>query len=373
MSQIKSVFGAYAEQLQVVVDTNLEAFETPAYPRFLDMGLPQMGLTYATAVGKSRIEGAASVVAHGSESPLRSRPTLDKYTGEVAAIKVKRKMKEDDYRNWLTIQGMNVSDEAKLNMIIRLIWEDVKMVTNSVNSRIDYMLGQALSTGVISLNTTTNPDGVVPGDIDLLVSNKMAADEALGTDAANRLWTDALKATATPITDIQYLTRLAWKTYGVRLGKMIMTPEKFWILQNNTQVQNYLKATFGIQSGNFQPSLANINGFLASQSLPIIELFDVRTAVEKSGVITAVDAWNDKKYVAFVPDGKLGVLHNALAIEQISPVANVSYALANNILISKWSQTEPFGEFTRGEIAAFPGLEVAESMFIVNTEDRTTF
>lgn len=373
MGQIKSIFGAYAEQLQLLVDTNMDAFKGTTWPKYLDMGTPQMSLTYATAIGRSRIEAAASVVAHGSEAPLRSRLNLEKVNGEVAAIKVKRKLDEQEYRNWLTIQSLNVPDEAKKTQIIKLIWEDIAYATDSVNSRIDYMLGQALSTGVISLNTTTNPDGVIPGDIDLLVDHKIATTAAFATNNANRLWTDALKATATPITDIQYLTRLAWKTYGIRLTRMIMTPEKWWILQNNTQVQDYLKGAFGVTSGNFQPTLANVNGFLQSQGLPIVELFDVKTGTEKSGVITARDAWADKKYICFVGDGMLGRLHNAMAIEQIAPVAGVSYATANNILLSKWSETEPFGEYTRGEIAAFPGLEVANSMFIVNTEHQTTF
>jgi hypothetical protein len=270
---------------------------------------------------------------------------------------------------------MNVSDEAKKQQIINLIWEDVKFVTDSVNARIDYMVGQALSKGVISLNTTTNPDGVVPGDIDLLVSYKQATNDAFATGGtANRLWTDDLKATATPITDIQYLTRKFWKDYSIKFGRILMSPEKLWILLNNEQVQNHLKGSAGIVTG--QDALFSLNGlnaYLRAQGLPVIELIDIRVATEKDGKLTTVDPWADKKYITFVPDGDLGIIHNSLSIEQISPVQGVDYATANNVLVSKWSQTEPFGEYTRGEIAAFPGLEVASQMCIVNTEDLTTF
>jgi hypothetical protein len=373
-NRVRSIFGSYAEQLQVLVDTNLDAFKQPLFPRYFSMGTPQMGLTYATAIGKSRIEAAASVVAHGSEAPLRSRAGLEKLSGEVAAIKVKRKMDEQEYRNWLTIQAMNVSDEAKKQQIINLIWEDVKFVTDSVNARIDYMVGQALSKGVISLNTTTNPDGVVPGDIDLLVSYKQATNDAFDHgNTANRLWTDALKATATPITDIQNLTRKFWGN-GIKFGKILMSPEKLWILLNNEQVQNHLKGSAGIVTG--QDALFSLNGlnaYLRAQELPVIELIDIRVATEKDGKLTTVNPWADKKYITFVPDGDLGIIHNSLSIEQISPVQGVDYATANNVLVSKWSQTEPFGEYTRGEIAAFPGLEVASQMCIVNTEHLTTF
>lgn len=373
-NRVKSIFGSYAEQLQVLVDTNLDSFKETFFPKYFSMGTPQMGLTYATVIGKSRIEAAASVVAHGSEAPLRSRAGLEKLSGEIASIKVKRKMDESEYRNYLTMQAMNVSDEAKKQQIINLIWEDVKYSTDSVLSRIDYMVCQALSKGVVSLNATTNPDGVVPGDIDLLVDNKLATNDAFNHDnTEDRRWLADNSGTATPLTDIRYLVREAWKK-GIRFGKILMTSEKLWILLGNDEVQEHLKGSLGIVSG--QDALFSLNGlnsYLAAQKLPIIELVDVRIAVEKNGVLSTVDPWDDEKYVTFVPDGELGKIHNSIAIEQISPVAGVDYAVANNVLVSKWSQTEPFGEYTRGEIAAFPGLEVADQMYIVNTEHVSTF
>jgi hypothetical protein len=374
-NRMKSLFGTYAEQLQVLVDTNLDKFKDPLWNKYFSLGIAQTGLTYATAIGRSRIEAAASVVAHGSEAPLRSRAALERLNGEVASIKVKRKMDESEYRNWLTVQAMNVSDEAKKTQLIQLIWDDVKYVVDSVNARLDYMTAQALSTGYVKISADTNPDGVIPGNIDMMVKARWATNSAFNTSSAsNRLWTDTNRTTATPLTDIRYLTRLAYKDYGIAFGKMLMSPEKLWILLNNQQVQQHLAGSVGIVSGqDALYSLNNLNGYLAGQGLPIIELVDVRTGIEKSGVITTVDPWEDKKYIAFVPSGNLGIIHNALAVEQISPVASVNYATANNILVSKWAQTEPFGEYTRGEIAAFPGLEQADNIIIANTEHLTTF
>jgi hypothetical protein len=374
-NRVKSIFGVYAEQLQVLVDTNLDAFKKPLFPRFFSMGIPTNTLSYATAIGRSRIEAAASVVAHGSEAPLRSRAGLEKLSGEVAAIKVKRKMEESEYRNWLTLQAMNVSDEAKKQQIIKLIWDDIAYVTDSVNARIDYMVAQALSKGIVDLSVTTNPDGIVPGEIDLLVNKKLAVDVAFGgSTGSTRTWTDANKSTATILTDIQYITRKALDEYGISLGKILMTSEKLYIILNNAQIQNHLKGAAGIVTGQDALfSRNNLNGLLSYLSLPTIELIDLRVGVESNGSITVVNPWPDKKYVSFVPAGQLGVIHNALALEQFNPVKTVDYATANNVLISKWAQTEPFGEFTRGEIAAFPGLEAADQMFLVNTEHQTTF
>lgn len=363
--RVKSIFGSYAEQLQVFVDTNLEKFKAPFFSKYFAMGTPQMGLTYATAIGRARIEAAAAVVAHGSEAPLLSRAGLEKLSGEVAAIKIKRKMDEQEYRNWMVFQAMNVSDAAKRDQIISLIWGDVKAVTESVSSRLDIMAAQALSTGSIKLNITTNKTGIIPGTIDLLVTHKIASNDAFAhASTANRLWTAALFASCTPITDIVYFTQNYWQTYGMMFERILMTPDKWWIIQKATEVITVFDGT---------PTLDNFNSFMQANQLPIIELVNVKANVESDGVASAATTWEDKKYITFVPAGNLGVIHNALSIEQISPVAGVNYAVANNMLISKWSQTEPFGEFTRGEIAAFPGLEVADSMVIINTEHATVF
>ena len=355
----KSVFGRYAEQLQVLIDTNIEKFKEPFFPKYFGMGSPQMGLTYATVIGRARIEAAASVVAHGSEAPLRSRAGLEKLSGEIAALKVKRKMDEADYRDYLTMQALNVSDEAKKSQILQLIWNDVKYAVDSVTARLDIMVAQALSTGIIPINTTTNPDGVIPGNIDLLVpaAHKETGTAAFSWTLTGRRWDNA--ASATPITDVTTLTQNLWNNEGIVHGKMLMTPTMWWSVQKSAEVVSVFSGA---------PTLDNFNSMMQSLKLPIVELVNVRARVESDGVLSSVSTWNSDNMVSFVPEGQLGTIHNALSVEQISPVSGVDYAVSSNILVSKWAQTEPFGEFTRGEIAAFPGLEIADTIHIVNVQ-----
>ncbi len=355
----KSVFGKYTEQLQALIDMNIEKFKVPFFPKYFSMGSPQMGLTYATVIGRARIEAAASVVAHGSEAPLRSRAGLERLSGEIAALKVKRKMDEADYRDYLTMQALKVSDEAKKSQILQFIWNDVKYVVDSVTARLDIMTAQALSTGKIPITIDTNPDGIVPGTIDLLVptGHNETGTAAFGwTGRADPEWS---KGTATPITDIRKLTHDLWNDEGIVHDKILLTPSKWWDVQKTKEVRDTFDGS---------PTLDNFNSFMQSNQLPIFELVNVRAKIEKNGKIASVTTWEDNKYVCFVPDGQLGTIHNALSVEQISPVTGVDYAVNNNILVSKWAQTEPFGEFTRGEIAAFPGLEVADTMHIVKVQ-----
>ena len=363
-NRIKSVFGKYAEQLQVLVDTNLDAFKESFFAQYFPLGGPQMGLTYSTIIGKSRIEAAASVVAHGSEAPLRSRAGLDKLSGEIAAIKVKRKMDDQSYREWLTMQAVSTSDEAKKQQIIGLIWDDVKYVVDSVTARLDWYAAQALSSGKVTINTTSNPDGVID-TVDLGVTNKKAGNWAFnfGGDA-DRFWNGGGTAD-TPISDLMYFTDKVYQADGIKFEKMVVTPTKWHNIRKAKEVKDYFDTSF--------VTLDTINTQLQALGLPIIELINPKIRVENHGIISSIDAWAGDKYVAFLPSAQAGIMHNALSIEQISPVTGVDYATANNILVSKWAQTEPFGEYTRGELAAFPGLEVADTMYIVNTEHATVF
>ena len=362
-NRLKSVFGKHAERLQMIVDTNIDKFKEPFFPKYFSMANPQNGLTYATVIGRSRIEAAASVVAHGAEAPLRSRAGLEKLSGDIAAIKVKRRLDESDWRDYLNLQGLNVSDEVLKTQMFQLIWDDTKYVVDSVRSRLDIMAAQALSTGTIPINATTNPDGVVPGTIDLLVpalhKRKRANFGDYSDNASNLGTTSWAAAGGTPISDIRALTRAVWDKEGIVYGKILMEPTTWWNIQKTTEVTTAFDG---------QPALDNFNSFMQSQNLPIIELVEVRAKIEKDGNITSVKTWEDKKYVTFVPDGDLGKIHNAISIEEITPVDNVIYAVTDRILISKWKQTEPFGEYTRGEIAAIPGLEVADQIFILDVE-----
>ena len=362
-NRVKSVFGDYATGLQILVNENEDKFKEVFYPSYFNMGTPQPGLSFATAIGRSRIEAAASVVAHGSEAPLRGRAGLEKLSGEVSAIKVKRKMDEQEYRNWLVMQNMNVPDESRKQQIINLIWNDVRYVADAVRSRIDIMVKQALSQGKVTINATTNPDGIVPGDVDLLISsdNKLGVTDLSQAYNAHNQWKDDDDniGTATPISDIAHVVE-TYEDKGIEFEKILMTPTKWRAIAKIDEVTELLGT---------RPTFDEVNNYLSDRGLPIIELVKGKHQLESGGTLSTYTAWQDK-YVTFIPSGSLGLIHNAVAIEEITPVAGVDYAMSNRTLISKWSQTEPFGEFTRGEIAAFPGLEAADNVVLVNTESE---
>lgn len=359
-TRIKSVFGDAAQQLQVLIDARADKFAPTFFQQYFDWGTPQVGLSYATIIGRTRIEAAASIVARESGAPVRGRLGLDKLQGEVAAIKVARALRESDYRNYMTIAALNgVSDKARLQQVLQLIWNDLNYCGVACLKRLDIMAAQALSTGIISIDSTTNPDGTADGDIDLLLNPLNKVKVAV-------VWSDANKATMTPMADIKAAIQAA-ELRGISFAKILIPKAMFYTVASCTEVNNYLKAFLRIGNGNIQPTLAQINEYMTANLFPVFEIIDVVTAIEKDGVPTAMRPWKAAN-VTLVPDGKLGIIHRAFAMEEMKPVEGISYGNYQNVLVSKWSENNPFREWTMAEINAFPGLEAIDSMYIITTD-----
>ena len=357
--KLKSIFGAYADQLQLVVDRGQDRFAPTWYQNYFTFAPPQVGLTYTSVIGASRIEAAASVVSRDSDTPLRARGQLSKMSGEIPAIKEMFKMTESDYRDYLVMQSMPVPDTTKRDQMLDFIFNDTLKVRNSVFKRLDYLVQQGLSTGQIDLNVTNNPDGIVltePLDLLMPASNKKQA--AVSWD---------VPATATPLTDIENTIKAATDA-GRSIAKILMENGLWLKFKKCKEVIDTMQAFYyaAKPGGGFNPvaitTLDNINNFLTANRLPVIEIVDNVIGIETDGVIS-----NQRPFSAinavFVPGNQLGTIKNAIAIEQLRPVASVSYATSNGALISKWSANEPFGEWTKAEGNMFPSFDAIDSIY----------
>jgi len=361
MAKIKSLFGAYSDKLQVIIDTSKAAFAPRWYPQYFNFAPAQQSLTFTSAVGRQRIEAAASIVNRDSASPLRSRQGLEKYTGDIPAIKEKMKMTEEDYRNFLSMQSLNVDEATKRQQLLDLLFGDVRKVGESAHKRLDIMCLEAVSTGKISLDIINNPDGLVLANpLDLLMPSSNRSNAAVS-------WATA--ATATPIADIQAVIQAA-SDKGISFQKILMSNNLWLKFKVTKEVLDTMQAYFyGPKPGSgFNPvaisTLGRVNEYMTANRLPVIEIVDVPVGIEKDGDISTIRPFNENN-VSFIPSGILGSVKNAISIEQISPVEQVKYATYDRALISKWSENDPFGEYTGVELNAFPAFEKIDSTFIL--------
>lgn len=357
MATIKSVFGAYADKLQFIVDKRLDVFAPTFFQNYFDFGIPSQSLTYVDVIGRSRIEAAASVVSRGSKSPLRARGMMEKLSGEIPAIKLKYQMLENDYRNYLSIQNMPVSDEVKKKAALDLLFDDVKKAGDAPLKRIDYMVLEGLSTGSITITSTNNPDGIVaPAGISLLLPTANKKNAAVN-------W--ATSASATPITDITTVVE-AGRAKGHAFAEILMDTALWLAFIKTTEVKDLYGAFLGKANNKVIPTLDTVNEFLRGLKLPVIKVVNESIGIEKDGVITTYNPFSVTN-VVFIPSGKLGKIHNAFSIEQLQPVQFINYAVANNVLIKKWRENDPWAEYTEGELNAFPGFDQIDGIYLLST------
>lgn len=361
MSKYKSLFGTSVDKLQIMIDKSKSLFAPLWYPKYFDIAPPQTSLTYTSVIGSERIEAAASVVDRDGKTPLRDRPGLNKVSGEIPALKQMLQLKESDYRDYLMIQQtQGVDDQTKLKQLLDLIWEDVKRCGDAPHKRVDIFCLQAISKGKIVIDANTNPDGIFHDDIDLLMDSG-------NKKTATVTWATA--ATATPLTDIESVVEDA-SGKGLSFAKILMSRTLWLKFKKTKEVIDTMAAFYyGPKPGaSFNPTpittLLKINEYMEQNDLPIIEIVNEQIGVTKDGTITSSNYF-DANNCTFIPAGKLGTIKNALAIEKLKPVDKVNYADYNKVLISKWSQNEPFGEFTKGEWNAFPAWSTIDFCYLL--------
>jgi len=350
---------AESQNLQFLIDaaqTNLE--QQSIWRQWLNVGLPQMSLSFDSAIGRERIAAAASIVDSDAPAPLRSRNKLELYKGKIPAIKEKFRMDQDDMRTLEVLKALPLAG-GNNSALISFLNKDLEEASVSGDKRIDLMLLQALSTLTIDVNITNNPDGVVYGTIDLLAKTEQKQGVPV-------VWSSA--STAKPIDDIEKFLSINNNTRGRQFGKILMSFELWQSFRATTQVQDMLKSFFNIgkNNGTYANTLANINDMFVANQWPIIEIVNHVTNVEVDGKPTYIKPF-DVNAVVFVPAGKIGTLFNAVSMEDINRVANKTYAKFGPTLVSKWAESDPLVEFTGMEMNAFPSVNV-DGIFILKTD-----
>lgn len=363
MAKVASLFGDLAkdQNIQALIDDQIQLlYGKSIWRKYLDWGIPQTELTFATAIGRSRIEAAASLVDPDAPAPLRSNNKLEKLEGKIPTMKEKFSLNQDDYRKLKGLQSLPISDEQKLTLLIKLLWNAVETAAISTDYRMDIMFLQGISTFEIDTSILSNPDGVAFGSIPLLAK----ADQKR---TVRKAWTDPL---ADPFADIEDTTFYASKK-GRSFSEIWIDLEQWVAMKKLDSVKSAISGYLNPGSNrNFVVTETIINEYLVSNRLPMIKIMNERRGIEKDGIIETVNPFK-KENVVFVPSGKLGIAHNAVPIESWEPVDHVNYANYDHTLVSKWRDNDPWKEYTQAELNAFPALEQIDGIYLLQTDVPT--
>jgi len=326
-------------------------------------------LSFETLIGSKGNRVAADIVAYDVSAPLKTRKIVSKLSGEIPSIRMKKKMTESDLNTYNIMKAMAKPEQKAL---LDLIFGDVDACIEGPNARLEWMVFQALSKGLITLTKTTNAGGVITEeDIDFQLPTA-------SKQVAKVVW-HSVPASGTPITDfVTVMTAAA--ALGIKPRYVLMNLTKWSDFRQSTEVQNFVVpfALWGGTKLKRAPNLKVANEALASEGLPQIIVIDTRIAYEGTDhSITNVDPWLDSagadRYVTFLEDLKCGdMLHGPIA-EETNPPKQVLQAKKGPILISKWSDVDPVAEYTKGELNAFPSWPTIDRVMSLDTENASTW
>lgn len=322
-------------------------------------------LTWESLAGSAGNPVMADVIEYNASAPLKSRRVVTKTTGDIPKIAIKRQMDEKDMNDYNILKALSQGD-ANRNALLDLVFNDIDFCYSGVMARTEFLCMQALSYGAIAL-TASNNNGIITE-----VNCDFGIPDANKTGVVDE-WNVA--ATATPIVDMLAVQETA-RAAGYPLAYCLMDRTTLGYMLATTEVMDKYAVFQNVsKSRKSSPTFEELNNMLGAYLLPKIILIDSTVRFETNAhVLSSVAAWK-AGYVTFIPDLKIGnVLHGPIAEETAESVSKKAIQVKrDHVLISKWSELEPFGEFTKGQANAFPRFLDVNGIFIMNSMHVTTF
>lgn len=319
-------------------------------------------LTWESLSGSAGSPVMADVIEYNSSSPLKSRRTVAKASGDIPKIGIKRKMDERDWNDYMTLKAL--SGDANRTAILDIVFNDVDFTYMGVLARTEFLCMQALSYGALALDANNNNGVITETSVDfgLPSGNKTA----VGT-----VWSTA--ASATPIADIRTVVDAA-EVNGHTIGFVVMDKSALNYALATTEVKDTFSTFQRLSSSRRNVvTLDDMNTMLDAMMLPRVVVVDSKVRFENAEhTLSSVAPWKTG-YVSFVADMNVGkVLHGPIAEENAESVAKkATMTKRDHVLISKWSELEPFGEFTKAQANAFPVFNDVDSIYILKVNGTT--
>lgn len=365
MDVYSSIFGELTKEVQIRIDAATELrkrlFDQNIYERYLDWDVPTIGLNFEELIGQYNLSVAAATLDSKGKEPILGTEGLETLKQKVLTHQMSYSMPIEEYRKVLQIlDSRMLTDDQKTQQLINLMWNNVSTVVKSVQSKLDIIFLGALSNkGVFTFNANNNPEGGVRGIIDYKMPPENIASVTLE-------WTDTNKDNVDPFEDIQGVVDAAQDK--VTFDKILMSPARLSYLLKSRKMKQVI---FGTDKSGTPLLMSGLNEFLRSNDLPVIETVRRITRIQDNGKLSEYKPWNDKNIV-FVPAGKLGVIKNAYADNELRQEPGVTYSNYGRIRISQWGKGETDNsngvEFTKAQSLSLPVLTEINGIYSLTVE-----
>ncbi|MCW0484059.1 major capsid protein [Gaoshiqia sediminis] len=328
------------------------------FPNFFGIK-KKSSLKWETLVGEKGAPVIADVISFDSSAPQKTREVIAKMSGDIPKTAVKRGMNESDYNEYTQLVRDAQGDAAQLE-VLNLAFKDQDFVYNAVRGRFEWWTMQLMSKGGFLLNAQNN-NGVVTAEF---VGCGMPAENKKVSTVD---WATA--ATADGLGDIEAAT-LAASAEGVTLKYAIMRRSDFILLRNQTSTTTKLKSWINQAPTKLAVTLDLINQYMEANMLPKIVVIDPAVKIEdKAHKKTTVNPWESKR-VCLLPDLSIGdIQHGPIAAESSAEVNKIATTVKQDfVFIQKWSELEPFKEWTKAEANAIPVINDPDTMYILKCD-----
>lgn len=365
MDVYSSIFGELTKEVQIRIDAATELrkrlFDQNIYERYLDWDVPTIGLNFEELIGQYNLSVAAATLDSKGKEPILGTEGLETLKQKVLTHQMSYSMPIEEYRKVLQIlDSRMLTDDQKTQQLINLMWNNVSTVVKSVQSKLDIIfLGALSNNGVFTFNANNNPEGGVRGIIDYKMPPENIASVTLD-------WTDTNKDNVDPFEDIQGVVDAAQDK--VTFDRILMSPARLSYLLKSRKMKQVI---FGTDKSGTPLLMSGLNEFLRSNDLPVIETVRRITRIQDNGKLSEYKPWNDKNIV-FVPAGKLGVIKNAYADNELRQEPGVTYSNYGRIRISQWGKGETDNsngvEFTKAQSLSLPVLTEINGIYSLTVE-----
>lgn len=323
---------------------------------------PVNRLDGTTIIGDSGNRVAAHVISFDASAPKATRKELVKRYFDIPKSAISRVKSEKEILEHTITRALRGNDA-----VLEDYFNDVDFVYDAVQARLEWFALQAISLTKIKLSTTNNPMGIV---------NEEYVD--FGMPTANKktvavVWSTANAATMTPIVDFKNVVKAA-RTAGVKLAKVLVSPDAFDLITGSTEFQTAAKSLVAGESlvlGNL--TLDIVNSVLKALRLPELVIVDTSVAIEDAaGNITNANPF-DANHVTFIPQVNLGSMFNGPIAEEIEKPEEVIQSKRSNVLISVKKTFDPVNVITKGEANAFPSWPMVDKCYSLYTNNASTW
>ena len=361
-----SIFGELTKNVQIRFDAaselNKQLFDNIIFERFLDWDVPTVGLDFEELIGQYNITVAAPTIGTDAKEVILGTEGLETLKETILNHAITLPMTVKDYRKVLQIlDSKSLPDKVKTQQLIKLMWGDVETVVKSVLGKLDLIFCGALSNeGKFTLDETTNPEGGARG----LINFNQPADNIASSKTD---WTDANIDTVDCFEDIQGIIDAAQDK--VTFSKVLCAPALISYMCRSKKMKQMIHGT---DKSSKIVQLKDINAYMDENSFPIFEPIRRQVRIQNGTQRTPYNPWNQKNMV-FIPDGKLGLVKNAWANNELKPEAGVAYSNYGRIRVSQWGVGETQGsngvEFTKAEVLALPVITEMNGIYTLKTQN----